>query len=139
MFLLMLFAMGMVHVTTQQRQAMRINHWHDVALRTAWAVDDALARYAVAPHLFPTGTSIMGDVDRWLVAALPVWQAFPGALHETTAWGGEVHVIMEAMPGEPMIFRLNALGHHPSGALLRKQWVLVCVQEVCRQVSSHAV
>lgn len=139
MLVLMVLAMSAMQLSGMQHQALRVAQWHDIAWRTEWAVDDALMRYAYAPSQFPGPTTPDMGSSYWLHASLGQWRAFPSAVHEITAWGTEVHVIMEAISSEPEIFRVNALGYHPSGTLLRKQWVMACTLEHCQQMSSHAV
>ena len=137
MMMLMILGLSGMQIAAQQAQAQRLAQWQDTYIHTAWEVDAALSRYAKSPEQFPGGLS--DSNEDLMKASLAIWQRFPRAVHETHASGIEVHVIMEAVPGSLRIFRLNALGYHPSGTLLKKQWVIACGQALCRQLSTYAI
>ncbi|MFI4955747.1 MAG: hypothetical protein ACHQAX_00885 [Gammaproteobacteria bacterium] len=135
MLLLVILAMGMLSLSNHQVQAIRVNQWHDTAIRMDHAVDMALLRFMESPAQLPQAMAPMGNINQWPNEPLSSWQMYPGAYHEMTEWGGEVHIITEGLPNKQTIYRLNALGYHPLGGVLKKQCVISCEETMCRRLS----
>jgi hypothetical protein len=135
MLLLVILAMGMSYLSNEQMQAIKTNQWHDMTLRTAHAVDVAISRFMESPAQLSNATSLFVDINHWPNAPLSSWQKNASAYHEMTEWGGEVHIIIESLPDKQPLFRINALGYHPQGGILKKQCVISCHETRCRRLS----
>jgi len=133
MLLLFLLAMGMFYLSDAQLQAIRVNQWHDIAVRTEDEMDKVMSRFMKSPTQLPQ--ILLGDINSWPNEPLSSWQKNASAYHEMTAWGGEVHIIIEGLPHKRTLFRINALGYHPKGGILKKQCVISCVETMCRRLS----
>ncbi len=139
LLLLLLLSLGAMHIASQQMHLARVNQWHDAAVRTAFALDKALAGLALQPHAFPAGKSPWEGVNTWPTAPPSVWRTSQRAVHLRDAGGVEVHVIMESFDEEVVFYRFNALGAHPSGTLIKKQWVLKCEEGFCVRMSQRVM
>ena len=133
MLLLVILAMGMLYLSNTQVQAIRINQWHDTAVRTELALDKALSHYMQLPTQLAQVP--LGDINHWPNEPLSSWQKNSNAYHEMTEWAGEVHIIIEGLPSKQTLFRINALGYHPMGGILKKQCVISCLETMCRRLS----
>ena len=132
MLLLLILAMGMMYLSDAQLQAIRINQWHDMAVRTEVEVDKALTHFSKSPMQLSQTPFV--DINHWPNEPLSSWQKNASAYHEMTEWGGEVHIIIEGLP-KKTLFRINALGLHPMGVILKKQCVISCLETMCRRLS----
>lgn len=135
MLLLAILAMGMLFIASQQLQFMRTNQWHDMAIRIDYETDKALSEFLVSPLQFPVDAIPMDAIDVWPNAALLDWQRCNRGYHQFYEWEGEIHMVMEMLSNEQTIYRLNVLGYHPSGILMKKQCVIGCEKGMCRRLS----
>ena len=133
MLLLLILAMGMMYLSGAQLQAIRTNQWHDISIRTEYEVDKALAHFIKSPTQL--AKTPLGDINYWPNEPLSSWQKNANAYHEVTEWGSEVHIIIEGLPNKQTLFRINGLGYHSMGGILKKQCVISCVETMCRRLS----
>ncbi len=139
LLLLLLLSLGAMHIASQQMHLARVNQWHDATVRTAFAVDKALANLVQRPDAFPAGESPWEGVNTWPTAPPSVWRISQRAVHLRDASGIEVHVIMESLDEDVVFYRFNALGAHPSGTLFKKQWVIKCEEGFCMRLSQRVM
>lgn len=137
MLILLIIALSASRIALMQAHAQRLLQWEDQQIRTQQALEQVLSRYVGSPAAFPGGSVPINE--ELMSKPLSYWQAHPYAIHAIGETGIEVHVIMESIRGTPVYFRLNGLGYHPAGTLIKKQCLFACYAGTCLQLSTHAV